>query len=170
LKDLSFINDDLANYFVTGNFTYSDSEVSICSSVGSDNCLFEDQLKEALNTQESVTSVITNNSRRLIGHSEWVVNLQMGWDALNNEHTATMVYNVFGPRVIVPGVSGFEDAEEESFHSLDLVYTWYPTYDSTVKFQAKNLLGEDKSIVQEGIDLLSKTSGTEISVQFSTNF
>jgi len=170
LKDLSFINDDLANYFVTGNFTYSDSEVSICSSVGSDNCLFEDQLKEALNTQESVTSVITNNSRRLIGHSEWVVNLQVGWDALNNEHTATMVYNVFGPRVIVPGVSGFEDAEEESFHSLDFIYTWYPSYDTTLKVQLKNILGEDKTIKQEGIDILSKTVGTEIGFQLTTNF
>jgi len=170
LKDLSFISDNMANYFVTGNFTYSDSEVNICSSVGVANCLFEDQLKEALNTQESVTSVITNNTRRLIGHSEWVVNLQMGWDALNNEHAATLVYNVFGPRIIVPGVSGFEDANEESFHSLDMVYTWYPTYDSTLKVQLKNILGEDKVIEQEGINILSETVGTELSIQFSSNF
>lgn len=170
LKDLSFISDDMANYFVTGNFTYSDSEVNICSSVGAANCLFEDQLKEALNTDQSVTSVITNNTRRLIGHSEWVVNLQMGWDALNNEHAATLVYNVFGPRIIVPGVSGFEDAEENSFHSLDFIYTWYPTYDTTLKFQVKNLLGEDKTIEQEGVDILTETVGTELSLQVSVNF
>ncbi len=170
LKDLSFISEDMANYFVTGNFTYSDSEVNICSSVGSANCLFEEQLKEALNTDQSVTSVITNNTRRLIGHSEWVVNLQMGWDALNNEHAATLVYNVFGPRIIVPGVSGFEDAEENSFHSLDFIYTWYPTYDTTLKFQVKNLLGEDKTIEQEGVDILTETVGTELSMQVSVNF
>ena len=170
LKDLSFISEDMANYFVTGNFTYSDSEVNICSSVGSANCLFEEQLKEALNTDQSVTSVITNNTRRLIGHSEWVVNLQMGWDALNNEHAATLVYNVFGPRIIVPGVSGFEDAEENSFHSLDFIYTWYPTYDTTLKFQVKNLLGEDKTIEQEGVDILTETIGTELSMQVSVNF
>ena len=170
LKDLSFISDDMANYFVTGNCTYSDSEVNICSSVGAANCLFEDQLKEALNTDQSVTSVITNNTRRLIGHSEWVVNLQMGWDALNNEHAATLVYNVFGPRIIVPGVSGFEDAEENSFHSLDFIYTWYPTYDTTLKFQVKNLLGEDKTIEQEDVDILTETVGTELSLQVSVNF
>lgn len=170
LKDLSFIDQDLANYFFTGNVTYSDSEVNICSSADSSNCLFEDQLKEALNTQESVTSVITNNTRRLIGHSEWVVNFQMGWDALNNEHAATLVYNVFGPRIIVPGVSGFEDAEEQSFHSLDLIYTWYASYDSSVKVQLKNILGENKVIEQEGIDILNETVGTELQVSFSTNF
>jgi len=170
LKDLSFIDENMSNYFITGNVTYSDSEVNICSSSSSSNCLFEEQLKEALNTQESVTSVITNNTRRLIGHSNWVVNLQFGWDAQNNEHTATLVYNVFGPRIIIPGVSGFEDAEEQSFHSLDFIYTWYPTYDTTVKFQLKNILGEDKIIEQEGVDILSETAGTELSASFSMNF
>jgi len=170
LKDLSFISEAFSNYFITGNVTYSDSEVNICSSAGATECLFEEQLREALNTQESVTSVITNNNRRLIGHSEWVANLQFGWDALNNEHSATLVYNVFGPRIIVPGVSGFEDAEEQSFHSLDFIYTWYPTYDTTVKVLLKNMLDEEKIIEQEGVDILSETVGTELSVSFGMNF
>ncbi|MCW8878354.1 MAG: TonB-dependent receptor [Kangiellaceae bacterium] len=171
LKDFSFLGDDYANYFMTGNLTLSDSEVNICSDTDPNTtCLFEEQLKEALNTSENVTNVITNNTRRLIGHSEWVVNMQFGWDSNNNEHSATLVYNVFGPRIIVPGVSGFEDAEEESFHSLDLVYTWYPTFDSTLKVKLKNLMGEDKVIQQEGVDILHKTVGTELSVNFSTNF
>ncbi len=171
LKDFSFIGDDFANYFMTGNFTVSDSEVNICSDINPDtSCLFEEQLKQALNTSENVTSVITNNSRRLIGHSEWVVNLQFGWDALSNEHSATLVYNVFGPRVIIPGVNGFEDAQEQSFHSLDFVYTWYPTYDSTMKLKLKNLLDEEKIIEQEGISILKETVGTEVSLQFSTEF
>lgn len=170
LKDLSFIDDNMANYFFTGNLTLSDSSVNICSSVGVDDCLFESQLKEALNTQESVTSVITNNSRRLIGHSEWVVNFQMGWDSLNNDHSATLIYNVFGPRIIVPGVSGFEDAEEKPFHSLDLVYTWYPDYNSTVKVQLENILGQNKIITQEGVDILTETIGTELNFSYSMNF
>jgi outer membrane receptor protein involved in Fe transport len=170
LKDLSFIDDAMANYFITGNVTFSNSDVNICSASDNNSCLFEQQLKEALNTDESVTSVITNNSRRLIGHSEWVANVQFGWDSLDNDHSATLVYNVFGPRIIIPGVNGFEDAEEESFNSLDLIYTWYPSYDTTLKFQMKNLLGESKIIEQEGISILSKTKGSELSVQFSMNF
>ncbi|TQV88681.1 TonB-dependent receptor [Aliikangiella coralliicola] len=171
LKDFSFLGDDYANYFASGNFTLSDSEVSICSDTNPQTeCLFEEQLKQALNTNESVTSVITNNTRRLIGHSEWVVNLQFGWDSLSNEHSATLVYNVFGPRIIVPGVSGFEDAEEKAFHSLDFVYTWYPTFDSTMKVKVKNLLDEEKIIEQESVDILRESVGTEISLLFSTNF
>lgn len=171
LKDFSFLGDDYSNFFMTGNVTVSDSEVSICSDSDPNTvCLFEEQLKEALNTDESVTSVITNNSRRLVGHSDWVVNFQLGWDSLDNEHAATLVYNVFGPRIIVPGVNGFEDAEEKSFNSLDFIYTWYPTFDSTMKVRLKNLLGEEKVIEQEGVNILEETVGTEISVSWSTNF
>lgn len=171
LKDFSFLGDDYSNFFMTGNVTVSDSEVSICADSDPNTvCLFEEQLKEALNTDESVTSVITNNSRRLVGHSDWVVNFQLGWDSLNNEHAATLVYNVFGPRIIVPGVNGFEDAEEKSFNSLDFIYTWYPTFDSTMKVRLKNLLGEEKVIEQEGVNILEETVGTEISVSWSTNF
>ncbi len=171
LKDLTFLGDEYANYFISGNLTVSDSEVSICSDTNPNTiCLFEEQLKSALNTSENVTNVITNNTRRLIGHSEWVVNMQFGWDSQDNEHAATLVYNVFGPRIIIPGVSGFEDAEEKSFHSLDLVYTWYPTFDSTMKVKVKNLLSEDKVIEQEGVDILRESVGTEVTVSFSTNF
>jgi len=167
LKSLAFIGDNWSNYYMSGNFTYSDSEVNICS--GGD-CLFEQQLREALNTDQDVTSVITSNSRRLIGHSEWVTNLQLGWDSTDNEHSATLVYNVFGPRIIVPGVSGFEDAQEQSFHSLDLVYTWYPDYNSNVKVRVKNLLDEEKVIEQESVDILKETVGTEVTVSYSVDF
>lgn len=171
LKDFSFLGDNFANYFTTGNLTFSDSEVNICSSTNvNSTCLFEEQLKEALNTSESVTNVITNNTRSLIGHSKWVANLQLGWDSLNGEHSATLVYNVFGPRIIVPGVNGFEDAKEQSFNSLDLIYTWFPTYSSTVKARIKNILNEDKVIKQNGVDLLRETVGTAFSIQYSQEF
>ncbi|PWK51720.1 TonB-dependent receptor plug domain-containing protein [Pleionea mediterranea] len=169
LKDLSFLGDDYANFFVNGNFTFSDSEVDIGLDDAGDS-LFEQQLAEALNTQQSVTEVITNNKRRLIGHSEWVVNLQLGWDSLDNNHSATLVYNVFGPRIIIPGVNGFSDGEEKSFNSLDMVYTWYATYDSTVKVRLKNILDEEKEIEQEGVTILRENPGTEFNISFTTNF
>ena len=141
-----------------------------CTSDDAGDSLFEQQLAEALNTQQSVTEVITNNKRRLIGHSEWVVNLQLGWDSLDNNHSATLVYNVFGPRIIIPGVNGFADGEEKSFNSLDMVYTWYATYDSTVKVRLKNILDEEKEIEQEGVTILRENPGTEFNISFTTNF
>jgi len=169
LKDLTFLGDNWSNYFVSGNVTLSDSQVDIgLNSPGTS--LFEQQLAEALETNQGVTEVITNNKRRLIGHSEWVMNLQLGWDSLDNNHSATVIYNAFGPRIIVPGVNGFEDGEEKPFHSLDMVYTWYPSFDSTVKVRLKNILDQDKEIEQEGVTILRENPGTELSVSFSTNF
>ncbi|MEE4246723.1 MAG: TonB-dependent receptor, partial [Kangiellaceae bacterium] len=169
LRDLTFIGDDLANFFLSGNVTISESEVDIGLG-GAGDSLFERQLSEALNTTQSVTDIITNNKRRLIGHSEWVANLQLGWDSDDNEHSATVVYNVFGPRIIIPGIRGFEDGEEQPFHSLDVVYTWYPSFDSTMKVRVRNLLDEVREIRQEGVAILRENPGTEVTLIWTTQF
>ncbi|WP_438864116.1 TonB-dependent receptor domain-containing protein [Neptunicella sp.] len=169
LHDLAFMGNAFSNWFVTGNLTLSDSEVTIGIADDGVDSLFEQQLKEALDAT-SVSNIVTNNKRRLVGHSKWVANLQFGWDSDNGEHSASIVYNAFGPRIIVPGTRGNEDAEEESFNSLDVVYTYYPTFDTTVKFKVQNLLGEDKVISQEGLDLWRKEVGTSFSASVSWEF
>ncbi|WJG08766.1 TonB-dependent receptor [Aliiglaciecola sp. LCG003] len=167
LQDLTFISSDLSNFFMSGNITLSDSEVKIGRD--DDNSLYNIQLRDALNAS-SVTTPITNDVRRLVGHSEWVVNMQLGWDSLDGEHSASLVYNSFGERIIVPGVSGNEDAQEQPFHSLDLVYTYYPDFNTTVKFKIQNILGEEKEITQEGLQLLNETVGTSFSASLSWDF
>jgi hypothetical protein len=113
---------------------------------------------------------VTNNKRRLVGHSEWVANLQLGFDSDNGAHTATVVYNAFGPRIIVPGTRGNQDAEEETFHSLDVIYTYFPNFASSIKLSVKNLLNQDKEIQQEGLDLLFEEEGISFSVSYSWEF
>ena len=118
--------------------TISDSEVTLGAVEDDVTSLFETQLLDALNaTSASIT--VTNNKRRLVGHSEWVANLQVGYDSDNGEHSATLVYNAFGPRIIVPGTRGNEDAEEQTYHSLDMNYTYYPDFNTRIKFSIKNL-------------------------------
>jgi outer membrane receptor protein involved in Fe transport len=169
LHDLTFISNDLANFFFTGNLTVSASEVTLGAVDDDEISLFEEQVLDALDAT-SASNIVTNNTRRLVGHSEWVANMQLGWDSEGGEHSATLVYNAFGPRIIVPGTRGNEDAEEETFHSLDLIYTYYPTFDMTVKFSAKNILGDEKSIVQENLDLLVEEQGVSASASFSWEF
>ena len=41
-------------------------------------------------------SAVTNLTRRLTGHSQYVANLQGGYDSDNGEHSLSVVYNVFG--------------------------------------------------------------------------
>ena len=169
LQDLAFVGESFDNFFLTGNLTVSDSEVTIGAVDDDVTSLFEEQLLDALNAT-SASNIVTNNKRRLVGHSEWVANMQLGWDSDNGEHTATLVYNAFGPRIIVPGTRGNEDAEEETFHSLDFIYTYYPTFKTSVKFSIKNVLDQQKEITQEGLNLLLEEEGISFSASFSWEF
>ena len=169
LQDLSIIDDRLVDFFVTGNVTMSDSEVVIGAADDDRTSLFERQLLDALDAT-SASNIVTNNERRLVGHSEWVLNLQMGYDSPNGEHSATLVYNAFGPRIIVPGTRGNEDAEEQTFHSIDFNYSYYPDFNSQVKFSIKNLLDQEKRIEQEGLDLLREERGIEFGLSYSYTF
>ena len=170
LTDFSFINDELAAVFLSGNLTLSDSSVNLgIDDTDGQDSLFEQQLKAALEA-DTVSNIVTNNERRLVGHSEWVTNLQMGYDSANGLHSTSLVYNVSGPRIIVPGTRGNEDAEEKPFHSLDLVYSYFPDFNSAVKFKIKNILGQDKEIEQEGLVLWQKEEGTEFSLSYSYEF
>lgn len=73
-------------------------------------------------------------------------------------------------RVIIAGIDGFDDAMELPFHSLDLNYTYCPTFDSQVKFKVSNLLDEKKEIRFDDELLRSSTKGTKLSVSYKIEF
>ena len=160
LQGLTFMSDDpyslWNSLFLSGNVTLSDSETEFN--------------RENITAQTGVNPDYTNDSRRLTGHSEYVVNLQLGFDAPNGEHSATMVYNVSGPRIIFAGIAGQDDAFEEAFHSLDFVYTYYPDFNSTVKFKLSNILNEERDIQFENVPLLTETKGIGFSLGYSYDF
>jgi outer membrane receptor protein involved in Fe transport len=141
LKSLGFLSRGgwTDAFYVAGNATLSDSEVKI---------------------PESSAAQPTNFTRRLTQHSKWVVNAQLGFDSPNGKHGATMVYSAFGERIFFAGIRGFDDAYEQPFHSLDFVYSWFPTENLSLKLRLKNLLDEKVSIEQEGVKILEQTVGT----------
>ena len=176
LQDLAFLGEWGNSFYTSGNFTFSDSEVTL--GVQNRDSLFFEQVFFAVSDNTSdeafeafqITNAPTNDKRRLVGHSEWVANLQLGYDSDNGEHSASLVYNVFGPRIIIPGANGFEDGQEQPFHSLDLVYTYYPDFNTTIRFRARNVLDEEKQIEQEGIAIWNETVGTTFDIRFSYDF
>lgn len=171
LHDLAWLGGIGNDMYVSGNFTLSDSEVSL--GLDDRSGIFFQQLSAALPGNpdpNQITSAPTNNVRRLIGHSEWVANMQVGWDSQDGEHTASLVYNVFGERIIITGANGFDDGLEQPFHSLDLVYTYFPNFNSQIRFRARNLLDEEKEIVQEGVTILSEDVGVGFDVRFRYEF
>ncbi|WP_206483541.1 TonB-dependent receptor [Thalassotalea sp. G2M2-11] len=136
-------------FFTSGNITLSDSQVSI---------------------DPSLAGNLTNPTKRMSGHSEYVVNLQLNYDSANGNHSGSLVYNVFGERIIASGVGGREDAMEQPFHAVDLVYTYYPNFNSQIKVKVKNLLDEAQQVTQSGITVREKSVGTGVSISFKYDF
>ena len=56
------------------------------------------------------------------------------------------------------------------FHSLDVVYTYYPDFNSTVKLKVSNLLGEDQEVTQSGVVVRSREVGTGLSLSYKYDF
>ena len=144
------------NLFLSGNITLSDSEIVLD--------------RQAIVEQTGVSAAITNTTRRLTGHSKYVVNTQLGYDSDNGEHSASLVYNVFGERILIPGIDGFDDSYEQPFHSFDVVYKYYPDFNTTVTLKLQNIFDEQKELEFEGILLRSETKGTSFSLTYKYDF
>lgn len=153
LQQLNMFSGDFGqfanNFFVAGNLTVSESEINIQPFPGAD---------------------LTNLKRGLSGHSKYVANLQLGFDSDNNQHNATLTYNVFGKRIAFAGVNDKDDAFEQPFHSLDFTYGYTPLENMTVKLGLKNLLDEEVEILQQGEILQQRTEGQSYSLSFSYRY
>ena len=145
LKDLGFIGGFFDTLFLQGNVTFQDSEL----------------------VAGPRPDAPTNPIRPLSGASEYVANVTLGFDSPGAEHTASLIYNVFGERLYVAGRNGAPDGFEQPFHSLDFTYAWYPTDSMTIKIKAQNLLGETVTIERQGITVFEEDPGINYSLSFS---
>jgi hypothetical protein len=59
---------------------------------------------------------------------------------------------------------------EQPFHSLDLVYTYYPDFNSKVKFKIKNLLDENQEVTQSDVVVREKEVGMGFSISYTYDF
>jgi outer membrane receptor protein involved in Fe transport len=146
LYDLNWV---ATGFFTSGNITLSDSEVTIdAADAGS----------------------LTNTKKPLNGHSKYVANFQLNYDSANGEHSASLVYNVFGERILASGINGREDAYEQPFHSMDFIYSYYPDFNTTIRLRVKNLFGDDQEVTQNDITVRSRTIGTAVKLSYQYDF
>ncbi len=135
-KELDFIYDKLRNYYLSGNFSYSDSDVTL--------------------TKEQ-EAIYTNNHRQLQGLSQTIVNLGVSYDVKGR--SVTLNYNKMGERIrkvgmiesnggIVPD-SRYPDYMEDPAAVLDFV--WIEKYKNGFSFRVKigNILDEETIWYQE---------------------
>jgi outer membrane receptor protein involved in Fe transport len=142
-------------FFLSGNLTLSDSELTIDTG--------------------AITGGPTNQERRLTGHSEWVVNTTLGYDSDNGRHSAFLNYNAFGERIFYGGVAGNDDAYEQPFHSLGIVYKFFPTDSLEFDVKVDNILDEAYQFTQVNNDgteamLIQQDVGRIFSVSAKLSF
>lgn len=92
----------------------------------------------------------TSRERPLEGQSPWVANVQLGWDREAWGTSATLLYNVFGPRIREVGVLGAPDVYEQPFHQLDLVVGQALPWGLSLSLKAQNLLAPPVVVTQGG--------------------
>jgi TonB-dependent receptor len=148
LKQLDFLGDLGAMFFVQGNVTVQESELV------------------AGPRADAPTSPV----REMAGASEYVANVMLGFDSSDGKHTASLIYNVFGERLYVAGRNGAPDGFEQPFHSVDLTYTWYPSEALTIKAKAQNVLDDEIQIERAGITTFEEKPGATLSLSASYRF
>lgn len=149
LKNLDFIHPYLEHFYVGGNYTWSQSSVSL--------------------TPENLVAQ-TTASRPLQGHSGYVINAQIGYENPDWGTTATLLYNIASRRIVEVGLLGAPDKYEQPFNQLDFVYRQKFNDMLSIGLSFKNLF-DDKVQVQQGNEITRLyTKGREYSLSFSLNF
>jgi hypothetical protein len=77
---------------------------------------------------------------------------------------------MYSERIFFAGREGADDAREQPFDSLDLVYSFYPTERLSLKLRLQNLLDEDIVIEQGGVDVLEQNSGQTAKLDVAYRF
>lgn len=152
LKQLDAAGEALGSwargFFVSGNVTWSESNLRIGNSAFG----------------------LTNLERPLAQQSDWIANLQLGWDSPGAVHSATFAYNAFSERLFFAGRNGAADAYEQPFESLDLIYSWAPTPNWSVRLRLQNLLKDTIEIQQGGTVILEQRVGINVKLNASWQF
>ncbi len=127
LKKLDFVHPQLQNFYVGGNYTWSHSNVQL--------------------TAQNLIAQTTNN-RPLQGHSEHIVNFQLGYDNLKWKTQATLLYNVSSKRIMAAGVQTAPDKYEQPVHQLDFVFSQNLYKGLSMQASVQNMLDDDIRITQ----------------------
>lgn len=141
-KDLSFIGPWWNSFYVSSNFAWIDSSITLA---------------------EDTQTVLTSNNRPLQGQSPYVANFQLGYENPDNGITATLLYNSFGERIVQVGTQGLPDIYEQPFQQLDFVYR-HRVGDWLYKFSFKNILNDTVQFQQGNEITRSYKKGRAISL------
>ncbi|MDT8428722.1 MAG: TonB-dependent receptor [Pseudomonadales bacterium] len=142
-KQLDFLGDRWDGFYVAGNVSFIDSDVTI---------------------GQQANSILTNTSRSLQGQSDTLFNAQLGYDSFDGL-TATLLYNFTGERIFEVGILGAPDLIEEERGELDVVIQKEFGSRWKMSLKAQNLLDERSDITQGGFITTGYKEGRSFSAQ-----
>ncbi len=147
-KDFAFAMPELRDLYLMGNYAWIQSQVELGDDAG----------------------LSTEKERALQGQSPWVVNATLGYDQLDWGTSATLLYNVFGPRIVEVGALNAPDIMEEPVHQLDFVASQKIPWGFKVSLKAKNLIDLEVRKTQ-GDEITERTfKGREIGLGLSWHY
>lgn len=119
---------------------------------------------------EENSSVQTSPSRPLQGQSPYVWNFQLGYDDLDRGINTSLLYNIFGERIVDVGTNGAPDIYEQPRPQLDFIYSQRVNEHWKVQFKARNLLDPDVEITQGPETRIQFAVGREFSLSMEFNY
>jgi outer membrane receptor protein involved in Fe transport len=150
-KDLSFIHESMKNFFISGNFSYTKSEVTL---------------------KEEQESLFSTNNRELQGLSPTVLNITLGYDT--KRRSITLSYNKMGERIrkvgLIDGENRYPDQFEDPAALLD--FAWIENFSNgfTLRLKINNIL-QQKTVWSQGDRVTREYSDpTKFSLSVSYKF
>jgi outer membrane receptor protein involved in Fe transport len=129
-KNLGFVSSWLKSIYLSGNFTYANSDVTL---------------------RKEQEALYTTNHRQLQGLSQTIVNLALSYET--PQRSLTLSYNKMGERIrkvgLIDARDKYPDYYEVPPHLLDLVWIENFSDDLKLKVKMKNLL-DDETIWYQG--------------------
>lgn len=97
-KNLGFISSYISDFSILSNFTYAQSEIKLDPTLG---------------------SAETNTQRPLQGQSPYIINAGLYFDKEPWGTSMTLLYNIFGRRIVQVGTNTLPNVFEEPYGTLD---------------------------------------------------
>lgn len=112
----------------------------------------------------------TTSDRPLQGASPYVANLQLGYRAADGVTDWTLLYNIFGERIVRAGVAGQPDVYEQALPQLDFVYRRSFGEHASLKLKFGNLLDPQVRFTQGDKVTRSYRRGRTLDLGFKWQF
>lgn len=139
-KDLSFISEDLSNFYIGSNVTFVESRITMT----------ETEYNARLSFQKDGETI--DNKRQMAGQAPYIVNASLGYENYENGLDAGLFYNVKGSTLAIVGSGLFPDVYAEPFSSLNfnLNKSFGAERNMTLNFSVSNILNDKREEVYRG--------------------